>query len=142
MKISVWNYIGGVASPYIPTAAIAAAIGAPALEQQIDLDAMMVFDDIGDETFTAPGDTIMFSIAPIPGAFDGGEIWVWNVGAGIPAPFLVHGGEVWSTSVMGHFAGYGFIVDENINALEAVPEPATLAVLLVGGLLVLKRRTR
>ena len=141
MQQALWNYIGGVASPYISTAAIAAAIGAPALEPQIDLDAMMVFDDIGDETFTAAGDTIMFSIAPIPGIFDGGEIWVWNVAAG-PAVFLVHGGEVWDTphSVMGHFAGYGFDVDENINALEAIPEPATLGLLLAGCLLVLQRK--
>ena len=39
-----------------------------------------------------------------------------------------------------HFAGYGFDVRENINALEAVPEPATLALLLVSGLLALRRR--
>jgi hypothetical protein len=153
-KVAVWNYIGGVASPYITTAAIATAIDRPNLVDQIDLDAMMVYDQFGDDTFTyegdpaggIPPDSIMFSIAPITNPIDGlppldgGEIWVWDfAGAGSPAAFLIHGGEVWNTvhSVSMHF---GLPMDmENINALEAVPEPATLLLLGLGALAFLRR---
>jgi len=150
VKVSVWNWIGGAASPYITTASLTAAIGlAPAMENQVDLDAMMIFDGAGDDTFTfegggsVPADSIMFSVAPIAAAgIDGGEIWVWDFGMVLPAPFLVHGGEVWSTahSVAGHF-GLALTDDnENINALEAVPEPTTLGLLVLGGLGLLRRR--
>ena len=102
---------------------------------------MMVFDVSGDLVFGS-GDSIMFSIAPVD-VFDGGEIWVWDFDAGA-AVFLTHGGEIWDTahSVVGHFGlptGGEF---ENINALEAIPEPATMSLLAVSGLAVLRRRKR
>jgi len=132
-RTSVWNFVGGVATPYIGAADLATAIGRP------DLDAMMVFDAEGDLTFGS-GDSIMFSIAPVD-VFDGGEIWVWDFDAGF-ATFLFHGGETWDTahSVTGHF-GLSFTPElENINALEAVPEPATMGLLALGALTLLKRR--
>lgn len=130
-RVSVWSYDSTLdtAEPFIFADEIAGAIGYPDLADHIDLDAMMT-----------SGDDIMFSIRPI-GPFDGGEIWVWTKGAGL-ASFLVHGGETWDTahSVTGHFSGYGITVDENINALEAIPEPMTICLLGLGGLGLLRRK--
>ena len=142
-RVSVWNYSPGHdATPYIMAAQIANAIGRPELANEIDVDAMMVGDAIPDgqidleidDTFQ-PGDSIMFSIAPIAD-FDGGEIWVWDLGAG-PANYLTHGGEIWDTahSVMDHFG----VPIENINALEAVPEPGSLSLLLLAVMVVAGR---
>ena len=128
-RVSVWQYDSGThtSTPFITAAAIAGAIdgGRPDLVDVIDVDALISFDD-----------TILFSIAPID-IYDGGEIWVWTVGVG-QAGYLVHGGCTWNTghSVGGHF-GVG---EENINALEAVPEPATMVMLGLGGLVLLRRR--
>ena len=86
----------------------------------------------------------MFSIAPIidPAGvtiYDGGEIWVW--GFGTAANYLFHGGETWDTAhdVIGHFAHLGML-NENINALEAVPAPGSLALLAMSGLIAARRR--
>ncbi|NOX97541.1 MAG: PEP-CTERM sorting domain-containing protein [Nitrospirae bacterium] len=128
-KVSVFYYNSGLHTsvPYISTAQIAGAIELD--EQLTDLDAMMVFDQEGDDYF-APGDSIMFSIKAA-GQYDGGEVWVWT--RGTPAVFLTHGGEAWNTP---HAVGADFRVGtEEINALEAVvPEPGTL-LLLGSGLL-------
>ncbi|WP_013325333.1 PEP-CTERM sorting domain-containing protein [Gloeothece verrucosa] len=110
--ISVYA-LGG--TPLITTSQIAAAIGRPELESQIDLDALMVYE---------PLSTILFSIRPIDNVFDGGEIWTWNgVGA---AQFLNHGGHLWNTAfdVRGTFG----TTSENVDGLEAVatPEPMTI----------------
>ena len=115
---------------YITTAQIAGAIDYSE-PGDIDLDAMMIFDVEGDDSF-AQGDSIMFSIGAISGQYDGGEVWVWTRGAGAAA-FLTHGGETWNTP---HTVGADFQVQtEEVNALEAVvPEPGTL-LLLGSGLL-------
>ena len=128
-RISVWAY-NPPSAPYITAAQIAAAIVHEELESEIDLDAMMIYDIGGDDTFGL-GDSIMFSIAPISyvgGAFDGGEIWVWTSGG--LASFLNHGGHLWDTAfdVKGTFGLTGNYA-ENVNALEAVsyiPEPVSL----------------
>lgn len=126
-RVSVWNYDSGTntATPFITAFTIAEAIGRPDLFMSIDVDALMSL-----------GDTIMFSITPID-VYDGGEVWVWTVGVGL-AKYLAHGGCTWNTahSVMDHF-GVGV---ENINALEAVPEPTTIMMLGFGGLVLLRRR--
>ena len=149
--IAVHSYdpIAHASAPYLTDFAIATAIGHPELEQQIDLDAMMIFDTddaLGSAASFGPGDSIMFSIAPVTGpagvAFDGGEIWVWDFGA--PAFFLFHGGEFWDTphDVTGHFfpalAGTGLF--ENINALEAVPAPGAIVLIGLGAMVSLRRR--
>ena len=133
---AVWQFRPGVGSfAYITSVQIANAIDRPDLVGEIDLDAMMIFDAAGDDYF-AVNDSIMFSIRAIGGAFDGGEIWVWTRGA--PAAFLFHGGEVWNTP---HTVGPDYLVGtEEVNALEALPEPTTLGLLGLGGLALLRRR--
>ncbi len=159
--MSVWTWASGpnLSTPFIYAADIATAIGVSEdIAPLVDVDAMMVFDtglvqgDLGTFTFegdpdtNTPADSIMFSIAPVVDTqgtvlFDGGEIWVWDyAGPGSTASFLVHGGETWDTahSVADHFG----LTDqyENINALEAIPEPATMSLLALGGVALLRRK--
>lgn len=125
----------GFLMPYLSRNDIAGALGNPNLAPLIDVDALMVHD-VGtgfnpfDGTF-GPGDSVMFSIAPIPNPeggdfYDGGEIWVWEHGS--PAEYLVHGGHRWDTAfdVQGTFR----VNTENIDAIEAagVPEPGSIAI--------------
>lgn len=96
----------------------------------VDVDALMAWGLQGGNPFEA---NFLFSVQPIPGFFDGGEIWVWDddpaaTGGVQPAQFLNHGGHLWNTAfdVRGAFG----VANENIDALEAVgtpvPEPATV----------------
>jgi len=137
-RVSVWAYdpLTNVSTPFITALQIAQAIGHEELADTIDLDALMTYDMGGDDYF-GTGDSVLFSIEPIAG-FDGGEIWVWSSGG--PATFLSHGGHLWNT-VFNVMAAFG-VDSENINALEAVPEPATLALLALGGLGALLRRRK
>jgi len=114
--VAVYDDMGGT---IITASDIAGAIGQPELVNSIDIDALM-FNENG-----AGGFTMLFSIAPVAGLFDGGEIWTWDGGIN-PATFLTRGGHVWDTAhcVMCEFTS---IQSENINALEAVstvPVPA------------------
>jgi len=142
-SVYAWDQTTSTATAYISQAQIAAAIGNPDLARLIDVDALMV-NDLTNLREWELGDEIMFSIAPIISAagvtiYDGGEIWVWSFGG--PATFLFHGGETWDTlhDVTGHFAHLG-MRNENINALEAVPTPGSLALLALGGLIAARRR--
>jgi hypothetical protein len=134
-----YNLLTGVVTPYISQAFIGAAIGLPTdFWHELDLDSLMAWDD-GDTIF-GPDDWILFSIRPLPGFFDGGEIWTLN-GLGVAA-FLNHGGHIWDTAfdVMGTFG----VNNENIDALEAVavPEPGTWAMLVLGSVALLIARRR
>ncbi|MBN2295345.1 MAG: PEP-CTERM sorting domain-containing protein [Pirellulales bacterium] len=114
-----------------------------------DVDAMMIWDVLNDDEF-GEGDMILFSVRPIEDLFDGGEIWLYKSGDD-SAEFLTHGlldddvtPRVWNTAneVSLHFFG-DESHSENINALEAVvPEPSTLALTIVGGLLMLHHLPR
>jgi len=122
----------------ISTVDIATAIGIPSMYGQVDLDALM-FNSTGTNSFD-----ILFSIAPIAGIFDGGEIWTWSSGAAVAA-FLNQGGHVWDTihCVVCEYDS----VTENINALEAVSSvPVPAAVWLFGsgllGLIGVARRKK
>jgi hypothetical protein len=137
-------------APYVTTAEIGGAIGNTALAPLIDVDGLMV-NDVGtgfnpfDGEF-GPGDSMIFSIAPIPNPeggpdfFDGGEIWLWEFGQ--PAEFLDHGGHLWDTAfdVRGTFGTQS----ENVDAIEAVsiPEPSSIAFVIAAiyGLVGLRRR--
>ncbi len=130
-------------SPYIAQSTIAGSIGL-ALDDEVDLDALMVSDVNGLTTTFDVGDSILFSIRPF-GAFDGGEIWILTAGAG-PATFLLHGGHLWDTAFDVSTA-LGGGVSENIDGLEAisVPEPSTILFLTAAAgyvvLLRVRRRT-
>jgi len=101
----------------------------------IDLDGLMVWDYEDNGVFDA-GDSILFSLAPA-GGFDGGEIWVYDFGAP-KAQFLNMGGHTWNTgNPVGQIFG---LPTENIDALEALPEPTVMILLVSGGLMMLRRK--
>jgi hypothetical protein len=137
-SVFAYNSSTGASTTYITQAQIANAIGLAAYEDDIDLDAMMTLDLFGEHDSFDPGDMIMFSIDPIdldgggitPNAndIDGGEIWVWTNGGS--AGFLFHGGHWWDTAFP--VADTFGLDSENINALEAVPEPASILLLGLG----------
>jgi len=122
---------------------IATAIGAPAIADSIDLDALMVF-----------GDELLFSIQPID-AYDGGEIWHWTGGAA-PAQFLKFGKNLlttdpddlitWNTGfkIQEYFSNQGYTINtENVDALEAASTvPGPLPLLGVGTALGFSRKLR
>ena len=138
------------AHPIVTTGTIAGLVAgllgtsAPIPETLIDLDALMWREGGDDATAGFNDDALLFSLRPIDTILNGGEVFVWDIGAGTFG-FLTQGGHVWDTahadghvlSTMGH---------RNVDALEAVatvPLPASTA--LVGaGLLALgwsRRRT-
>jgi hypothetical protein len=133
LGVAVWEDIGftGTATPLWTTGEIALVImmASGHSVDLVDLDAMMTF-----------GNDLTFSVDPIDGALDGGEIFIARRSGGVGtfgalgdmAGFLFHGGHLWDTAfdVMGTYN----TASENINALEAanVPEPATLALTLLG----------
>jgi len=128
--VAIWDYNAGSPTPFVTTAEIADAIGLHGAN--VDLDALMV-----------GGETIIFSIRAF-GPYDGGELFVYNLGAGAnTATFLNHGGHIWDTAFdVG--ATFGCPTDE-IDALEAVnvvPEPGTIAALALGAGALLRRRAR
>lgn len=133
-KTSVFSFTNAGIFPYIPTLAIAAALGQP--EDIIDVDALMVYDagDLGPagEPIWGPGDTIIFSLWPGPASLIGDAAWVLPFAG--PATFLDHGGHDW-------IDGWNGV---NIDALEAVatPEPASMLLLGAGlvGLAGLRRK--
>ena len=150
---SVWN---GSGSPYIPHAAIVGAVisllGPDVEPDAINLDALMVHDILGDpDRFDGDaagglvGDEIIFSIRQIPSAGDpsgyyatGSELFI--LPAFGPASFLKHGGHLWDKAyALGAFNVGGpnapHVLD--VNAIEAVgefavPEPASLSLILLG----------
>jgi len=154
-KPAVWKYdpVNNLVFPYIMANEIRDAIDNAQLQlvendRLVNLDGMMIFDAEQDDEF-GPGDSIMFTIHTLTDSsggiiLDGGEIWVWNFDDGPlwSATFLNHGGVLWDTanSVIGIFPNV--FAEENIGGLEAVPEPATLSLLALGGLAILRRRRR
>jgi hypothetical protein len=117
--VSIWSFTGALVLPYMTQAEVAFGLGLP-LEAAplIDVDALMVFDtfDPGPLPLWQPGDSVLFSLAPIPAlGFDGGEIWSWTNGAGF-ATFLSHGGHLWDTAN----DVTALLGSEDVDALEDV----------------------
>jgi hypothetical protein len=121
-----------------------------------DVDALMVWDNGDDDVFDESTiinrfgnpevrkDVIIFSVRAISGLFDGGEIWTYQYGDD-KAQFLRNGrvgGEqiTWNTAF--NVKQYFGVNSEDIDALEALPEPATVGLLALGGGAVLLRRRR
>jgi hypothetical protein len=123
---SVWEYDPGsnTSSGVYSVADIANAIGLDdRYWRNLDVDALMM-----------NGDSILFSIAPIAGLYDGGEIWVWNGDRTAAATFLKHGGHTWDTAF--DIRGTYGLSNENVTVLEAIyapiPEPSTWALTGLG----------
>ena len=144
--VAVFAYAGGVSTTWLYDSAIAAALlndlSIDLTLADIDLDAMMTWDaDCGTGEFDLATDSIMFSLAPVTNILDGGEIFVWDAQG---ARYLYHGCHLWDTPNV--VLGYAGSACENVNALEAVsvPEPVTIAgvMLGVGSLLGYVRRRR
>lgn len=147
-RVSVFRYHpqSGLSVPYLRTSVLQSAMivdggGKPDWQthnpDSFDVDAMMIWDVADDDVF-GPGDQILFSVRPIEGLFDGGEIWLYKYNEqNLNATFLVHGLDgtaprTWNTAnqVSMHFFGDN-LHGENIDALEAiVPEPSTFILLL------------
>jgi hypothetical protein len=103
-------------------AEIAGAIGSllPGVTAaNVNVDAMMLKLNTGNPNSAKP---ILFSIAPISGVADGGEIFVWDGVTSGGATFLNHGGHLWDTAFDVQ-AALG-TNSENVNALEAVATAA------------------
>lgn len=157
--VSVWN---GSGTPYISHSTIVGAVvsllGPDVDPDLINLDALMVHDviedpDVFESSPAGPvGDEIIFSIRQIPSAGDpsgyyatGSELFV--LPAFGPAMFLPHGGHLWDKAYALTAFNVGgsqtpHILD--VNAIEAVgafsvPEPASMALLMLGATACLKR---
>jgi hypothetical protein len=134
--VAVWSFLGGVSTANWYADEIAEIVSVVTGFDigrlvNLNLDAMMTFDSTNE---------IMFSVDPIAGLLDGGEIFVGFRG-GVGSHFLSHGGHLWDTAfdVSGTFG----LRSENINALEAisvVPTPGILSLLSLGTLILLFRR--
>jgi hypothetical protein len=117
---------------------------------EFDLDGLICWDYGDDDIFDTDSyidrggssqvghDIVVFSVRAIPGLYDGGEIFVLREGDP-NATFLDMGGHTWNTinSVSTIFG----LQTEEIDALEILPEPATLSLLVLGGLAILRRRS-
>jgi hypothetical protein len=156
---SVWNYdsVAG-SSPYVSHALVVSLVQSLLNEpnfnpEEIDLDALMVQDDVSEDTRFDPGDKILFSIRQVAHTFaidgtgfqsTGSEIFWMDGASTVAAPvggFLFHGGHLWDkayalanmrTLVPGPDGLVAAMLD--LNALEAVgvPEPASAVLVLLG----------
>jgi len=155
LRVSVWAYNPqtNTSAPWVGEAALQQAVeglfGEELTEGQadeFDLDAMMTWDFINPGTLDPGVDAILFSLRPISPVIDGGEIIFWDFAA--PAQYLNHGGHLWDrlydVAIDPHDlespGNWNF--DANVDAIEAIPEPATLGLLCIGGLVLLARRRR
>jgi hypothetical protein len=140
---SVWSFLGGppLPVPYISKTTIwnaVVALGFTGVEAQVDLDALMVWDELCDGGWgIAGGDTIVFSIAAAAN-WDGGELVVLDP-AGLPS-FLNHGGHLWNTAfpVAATF-GVGTEEVDGIEAafVDALPQEGEIPTVSEWGLIIL-----
>jgi hypothetical protein len=118
-----------------------------------DLDALALLEN-GDGIFTPGLDFILFSVrrgSAVIGAPDSafgfpieeGDILTIPAPGGLsPFPAIFIPGEALGLVTFRAFAGGGQFGADDLDALDVVPEPATLSLLALGGLAVLRRRRR
>ena len=125
----------------------------PFLPGSNDLDALVVYDD-GDNSFAAGLDIVLFSLAPgstylgqsdpLTGvAIEAGDVLIDAASAQaiLGTPFgtgaaILHTAESLGLRTM----RAGFQSSDNLNALDVVPEPASVTLLVLGGLAATLRR--
>lgn len=120
---AVWAGVGPGSACYVfhdELAALAPFTSLPG--DKLDIDALMVFDEVGATSQFDNGDWLMFSLWPIAGSSEdvGDSVWVWHKGFSIE--LLNHGGHLWGNNWLG----------VNIDALEAVAVPEPPGLMLVG----------
>lgn len=125
-----------------------------------DLDALAVYDD-GDNVFTpggqlvSPGDFVLFSLAPgsaylgqldpLTGrAIEAGDILMDGPSARALLGTVTPGAAIFRTaeSLGLRTVRGGSLVSDNLNALDVIPEPSSLLLLVLGGSLGLLHRKR
>ncbi len=138
---------GGVPALYAPAPAL--GLDLMGIIDADDLDALALNDN-GDGIYTPGLDTIFFSVrrgSLVIGMVDSiwgvpieeGDILVPPVAGGLsPFPGIWVPGEALGLATM-RVIGAGQRGDE-LNALDIVPEPGTIGLLLVGGLMLMRRR--
>jgi hypothetical protein len=152
-RVSVWSYnkATNTSVPYVSTQMLIDEMerllgeDLPTNEEEdFDVDALMIWDEVNPGQLDPGADAVLFSLRPILGRIDGGEIIFWDYQN--PAQYLNHGGHVWDLAhdvridphdlqTLGNWNN-----DANVDAIEALPEPATLGLLALGGLALLRRR--
>lgn len=159
--VSIYSYDQDTdtATPYITQSEIFAAVSSlPGLEllseNDIDVDALMVWDTNGSRTSWDNGDDILFSLAPVPSSGFLGNVIIHLVNNGT-AQFLDHGDILWDTNVDPAFLlGTTVPFAWDVDALEVgfigppgdfcncgidgfVPEPSScsLAIIVLSGLM-------
>jgi len=96
-----------------------------------DIDAMIMFDTGSLEGELDTGDVILFSLAPASPSLAAG---------GFSAADVFHSPFDGTFSLYATAESLGLMFEDDIDALDIIPEPATLALLLLGGLALLRRR--
>jgi len=114
-----------------------------------DLDALVLIDD-GDGVFS-PNDFLLYSVTPgsaIVGTADGlwgvpitpGDILLpWFTAGGVPGvPMILIPAEALGLAT----TRAGYLSSDNLDALDVIPEPASLVLLAAGGLALLTSKRR
>ena len=147
--------LGGLIAPFAPAGILGLDILGPDTD---DLDALAMADVDGDLVYTPGIDVLFFSVRrgsavigspdSISGApIEEGDILVDPTFGGlspfpgifIPAEWIGLATIRSGTAVVG---ANGMLMSDDLNALDVVPEPATVALLALGSLSLLRRRRR
>jgi hypothetical protein len=144
---------GGGLSNLYANEAVLGILPFPLLPGSNDIDALVVFDD-GDNSFGAGVDIVLFSLAPgsaylgqidpLTGlAIEPGDVLIDATSAQVllGTPIGTGAAILHTAESLGlRTVRAGFQSGDNLNALDVVPEPASVALLAIGALLFMLRR--